>query len=102
MSDLIDRQTAIDALCKMRCGCVLDSCPLTFEEDGAEECADVRWLMSLPSAQPERKKGRWIPVAGRMGSEVQCDCCGEVFWYWIANYKYCPKCGAEMEVQHDH
>lgn len=49
--DTISRQAAIDALCKMRCGCGFCSCPLNYEEDGAEECADVRMLMELPSAQ---------------------------------------------------
>lgn len=53
MNDLISRQAAIDALCEMRCGCVLSSCPLTLDKDGTEECADVRCLMDLPSAQPE-------------------------------------------------
>lgn len=59
MDDSISRRVAIDALCKMRCGCGLYSCPLNYEEDGTEECADVRWLMSLPSAQPEQSIAEW-------------------------------------------
>lgn len=64
VGDMISRQDAIDALCKMRCGCVLSSCPLTLDEDGAEDCADVRLLMDLPSAQ------QWIPVSsGKLPDE---------------------------------
>ena len=54
MDDLISRQYAIDTLCKTHCGCVHSSCPLNYEEDGTEVCADVRTLTELPSAQPER------------------------------------------------
>lgn len=54
MDDLISRRTAIEMLCAMRCSCKPEECGLTLEQDGAEECADVRWIMSLPSAQSEQ------------------------------------------------
>ena len=54
MDDLISRQTAIEMLCDMRCGCKPKDCGLTLEQDGAEECADVRWIMLLPSAPTSR------------------------------------------------
>lgn len=57
MDDLISRQTEIEMLCAMRCGCKPKDCGLTLEQDGAEECADVRWIKSLSSAQ---KTGHWI------------------------------------------
>jgi len=48
-----------------------------------------------PSAQPERKKGKWI--YGNPAT-MKCDQCG----YYIANWRqkesnFCPCCGAEME-----
>lgn len=45
MSDLIDRQAAIDALCKVGCGS--GHCGVS--------CDDVRAIEQLPSAQPERR-----------------------------------------------
>lgn len=44
----------------------------------------------LPSAQPERKKGRWevTPVY------IKCSECGESFMLIPQNY--CPNCGADM------
>ena len=45
MSGLIDRQAAIDALCR-RCDLVSDDEPCT------EECNDIKILKLLPSAQP--------------------------------------------------
>jgi len=53
----------------------------------------------LPSAQPERKKGRWVPVTnGRGGHE--CDKCHEYAPSWTTGEEhltnYCPNCGADM------
>ena len=54
-------------------------------------------ILHLPSVQPERKKGKWIRVPGRLGyEEVECDQCNSVFWSWMANYSFCPSCGANM------
>lgn len=53
-------------------------------------------ISELPSAQPERKNGKWITVEGRLGNEVECDKCHSVFWYWMGNYRFCPSCGADM------
>lgn len=43
MSDLIDRQAAIDAICGLTCG----------PRYGCELCIEVKRLINLPSAQPE-------------------------------------------------
>lgn len=98
MSDLIDRQAAIDALADYihNVDRVVGTGHLS-----ADDCKDaaISVLADLPSAQ---RTGRWIPVAGRMGKETQCDCCGEVFWYWLTNFTYCPNCGAKMEVEAEH
>ena len=77
MYDLISRQEAIDAL---------KTCELGEE---------VFMIESLPSAQPQRRKGNWVCIDG---INYECDQCGCVLEDWIqgAFYNYCPNCGARM------
>ena len=75
MSDTISRQAAIDA---------------TWEEpsytDPLNVLTEVRdRLKALPSAQPERKKGKWI---------LECDAEGEG-----DNLYRCPECGCNYSCQ---
>lgn len=56
--DLISRQAAIDALCKVGCGS--GHCGIS--------CDDVKAIEQLPSAQPVMK---WIPVTERLPEEKQ-------------------------------
>ena len=77
---------------------------------------DIHNLPSnLPSAEPEREKGRWIPVSckRRLGEggvlinqyvetsdpydvvAVKCSKCGEVFDFDDARF-FCSQCGADM------
>ena len=63
MSDLIDRQAAIDALDRMR---------IEYLQKGRDvlimwECEDV--LRQLPSAQPEQQ---WIPCSERLPDSRRC------------------------------
>ena len=56
-------------------------------------------LDKLPSAQQERKKGKWIynsPVT------MKCNQCGFVIkdWDWH-RFKYCPNCIADMRGEND-
>lgn len=64
-------------------------------QNGHNLCVNV--LANLPSAQPQRKTGKWITVEGRLGNEVECNQCHSVFWYWMGNYRFCPSCGARMD-----
>ena len=55
-------------------------------------------LNRVPSAQPERKKGKWI--VSKFGADAVCSECKMYFKdaYDIENYdKYCRHCGTEME-----
>lgn len=54
MSDLIDRQAAIDAVRKSS---VKEVTPAFMLVDKAEVMTE---LMMLPSALPERKTGKWV------------------------------------------
>ena len=77
-SDTISRQAAIDAL-----DCI----------NGTEEV-----LRSLPSAQPERETGRWMPDNRPGGGFWVCSNCKFPSEAFAANmlYKFCPNCGAKM------
>ena len=62
-------------------------------------------LEEIPSAQPERKTGRWI-LWNYPGEECAiCSVCGEEYdqmelYIGGNDYpKYCPDCGAKMEVE---
>ena len=92
--DCISRAAAIDAMMKLQAeddeayGCRI---PEGFDGKRAKEA-----LESLPSAQPERKTGRWV--------DGQCSNCGcdtpayIIDWKWQKDMdaNYCPNCGAYM------
>ena len=91
MDDLIRRLAAIDAL---------DTGLWGVEWDKALATA---MLEDLPSAQPERKTGRWIPHEDEDGEHYgdKCSECGE--WYVMPYGKtnFCPNCGADMRGEQD-
>lgn len=86
--DLIDRQAAIEKYGDW------------YVEEGTEEgfISDMRhFLEMLPSAEPERKKGKWIPtkyedVYTCSKCEIQIGIIGPIF-------RYCPNCGARMDEE---
>ena len=84
MSDLIDRQAAIDGKI-----CIQRSNGVEIYDDYA---VPVEYLKQLPPAQPERIKGHW--VNGR------CDKCNEhaPFWAMASTYyasNFCSNCGSD-------
>ena len=94
VSDLIDRQQAIDAV-------------VSAMIDGADAELVEGVMELLPSAQPQRKKGKWIvqDIYQKDMYRVSCSCCGESSMVdqrsiakavGIKVYNYCPNCGAEM------
>ena len=93
MSDLIDRQAAIDGKI-----CIQRANGVEIYDDYA---VPVKYLEQLPSAQPERIKGRWIPMERK--NLFRCSECGAVI-YSETEYDrnefhaFCGRCGAEMEV----
>jgi len=90
MNDLISRQAAIDAYGDW------------YVEEGTAEgfIGTVKQLLEgLPSAQPKRIRGKWIPITnGRLGHE--CDQCHEYAPSYESGNEYlsrfCPNCGADM------
>ena len=101
VGDTISRQAAIDAIER-----ILDRCE-EIEAHLSEGDPDRvgykmypdwltvwKYLHQVPSAQPERKTGRWIynsPVT------MKCEQCGYVIkdWEWL-RAKYCAGCGIPM------
>ena len=109
MSDLIRREDVektIRKLCdicgedKKYSGIMCRSCNLDSFIDALE---------SIPSAEPERKKGEWLPHSGDEDWDV-CSVCGtgckrrehgttgDLSFPWVTeyNYQFCPNCGADM------
>lgn len=102
-TDCISRQAAIDA---------------TWEEpsytDPLNVLTEVRdRIEALPSAQPERIRGRWIYTGvkfpnweGQVVSEAICSECNGISYFRRAFDKYiganiCPNCGADMRGEQD-
>ena len=85
--DLISRQAAIDAI----------SCNITITgRQNAELVAATIGsfadrIKALPTAQPERKKGKWIPKNDRW----HCSLCDGIAPKGI-RWEFCPNCGADM------
>ena len=113
MDDLISRQAAID-LVKDVCDAIMSCCGSHYDEETDDEVYDdIREidailkcnkemriaLKNMPSAEPERKTGKWIynsPVT------MKCNQCGLVIkdWDWH-RFKCCPNCGAKMRGEQD-
>ena len=100
MSDLIDRQAVIDLLKQMR----KDGDMVPWE--GKAVFARIR---KLPTIQPERNKGEWLPDNNNdYEMRFVCSCCKEsevVPTIGFTKYKplwdFCPNCGADMRGEKD-
>ena len=95
MSDTISRANAIDAAKDWYDGLICGS----FK--GLE-----KRLKSLPSAQPERKKGTWIPAFnGKFTGGAywfNCSECGRIVpEVRNGGWNFCPNCGADMKGEKD-
>ena len=55
-------------------------------------------IRSMPTIEPERKKGKWILDNSRLrGNRYTCDQCGyETDTSWNPPGHFCPNCGADM------
>ena len=110
MSDLISRQAAIDALHGYFDG--------MLETDTWSPCDVYGLIEILPSAQPGRKRGKWVKARGSWctpgGDPVwECSECGKGrHVYGIEHGSYgsdvadgqwvsCPNCGADMRQKEE-
>lgn len=84
MADLIDRRTVME--------CFHDWVDKYGNVHTPDEMPEYKAIEALPSAQPERKTGKWIDI----GSGQECSCCHEI-QYGYDNYRnFCSNCGADM------
>lgn len=106
MDDLISRQQAIDAICEH--GTDLERRGITILAVANHKQATVDLLENLPSAQPERKMGRWLPDnTDYYRTKFICSVCGEseevptMGFGYAPMWGYCPNCGAMMKGADD-
>lgn len=100
MNDLIYRDQAIEAISKLPVK--VDNFGYTWMIAG-----DVlKQIDGIPSAKPERKKGKWIDgmlyydFDESEWEKVKCSVCENFvtkqIFYHDNKYHYCPYCGADM------
>lgn len=111
MSDLIRRDDVND-LIKQIC----DACGEGEKYNGVM-CRCCRFddfigvVDNIPSAEPERKKGKWIEISwsepdpnvcctSYMMQSAKCSVCGKYhttpYFHRLEYFHYCPNCGADM------
>ena len=88
MSDLIDRQAAIDALCER---CRQDN----PDTNACDICDDIEILKNIPSAQPCEKEAVWA-LHTYMPHSYYCTNCKQDSPY-NKRWDFCPHCGFKME-----
>lgn len=112
-ADLISRQAAILALAEQIMESALMDNPTTASTDidRYRPIAELS-LRDVPSAQPERKQGKWIernPQNSDKCRLIECDQCGfshivgfnVPYEHWIENRNFCERCGADMRGEQD-
>lgn len=108
MSDYISRQAAIEAMIEDKIQTKI-YITLTAERDfevfnGACD-RHAKMLKELPSAQPERKKGKWIEVDDYYNRiSGRCSVCGwesHLYEDDVVGMNFCPNCGADMRGEQD-
>lgn len=105
MNDLISRQAAIDAVCES-CSLVGDYHKCDGYPKDSIWCEEITALRKVPSAQSERKRGKWVDVMTEEWctfDECKCSVCGVVEYFnkgW-KKFSYCPNCGSFMGEKDD-
>lgn len=111
MSDTISKRAVLDKFQK-----ICDSC-WEYEKHNGVMCGTcyldgaISIVEDMPSAQPERKRGKWIDKGwngdwqyqtdgrGRSWHEWQCSECNDITKG--AKWDFCPNCGADMRGEED-
>ena len=91
--ELISKEAAIDAMTNTLWHYPNECYRNLNEYEFAKGLAELG-LKSVPPAQPERKKGKWMYD----GDCYICDQCKSAFCWWADSQtsNYCPNCGADM------
>lgn len=97
VGDMISRQAAIDAInCVMIMKGIRSGKSIVAEAVESAKRIMTDNIRDLPSAQPERIKGRWEVASTGYSGFMRCSacktrCCGD-----YRSMNFCPNCGAEM------
>ena len=101
--DLIKRQDAIDAILDLSdFVSVIELFEYVEDHDLRDSRSGgiidtINAVLLLPSAQPERKTGRWEEYL-KEGLRWKCSECGSRFDF---PFDFCPHCGADMRGDQD-
>ena len=92
MSDLIERQAVIDLLHGET-----EETYITSNGRITYRIAEINVddLMSIPSVTTQQKTGKWLHFA----QSDECSVCGYNTGKYESPSKYCPNCGAKLEVE---
>lgn len=95
-TDCISRQAAIDALAKFVPYAICDESTESYT-NGLTDAYNL--ICQLPSAQPERMRGKWERHYCEDGNPDgwRCDNCDEWYYFGQTLPNFCPNCGAKME-----
>jgi len=93
MSDCIDRQTIINLLTSRA-----ETLRGLYGDLGDAASGVRKLIQTLPSVQPEQKKGEWM-MNSDYPDRLICSECARQFdvWHWESKQMhFCPNCGADM------
>lgn len=94
--DAISREDILDYIAKLLSGYL-------YEEERERLENFTAYIAELPSVTPRQKMGRWIQKEEEGEAEPfiiwECSECHCVDEDGKPSYKYCPQCGAKMEVE---
>ena len=93
MSEYIEREFALNVLCRENCG-------HDYEANKCNNCYTSNFINYLPAADvAEVKHGKWIeylPVLRVGNLQIGCSECGLTNDFKTS---YCPNCGAKMDLE---
>ena len=101
MSDLIDRKAILKKIDNIRHSVQMmdDTHRASIVMTGMHLCEEA--VRNQTSAEPERKTGRWKMEPDPYGFFDEIPVCSECGCTTMmrAAYKFCPNCGAKMELE---
>jgi hypothetical protein len=98
-TDIVHKQKG-ELMRKIDADALIDKYGDWYTEEGTEEgyIGTIKGIVdSMPTIEPERKKGKWIKGVGENGITTSefCSCCRYENKHWC-DWNFCPNCGADM------